>query len=94
MYFGQKRSAKFPFTIVFLLFFEARTKELEGLQPYVEELKAQVQSMEGTKGWFERRLKEAEVLWVYSHLSLQSNARDGNCLLLFTSGYISIILTT
>lgn len=51
--------------------------------------------MEGTKGWFERRLKEAEVLCVYSHLSLQSNARDGNkCLLLFTSGYISIILTT
>ncbi|XP_077079228.1 GRIP1-associated protein 1 isoform X3 [Siphateles boraxobius] len=39
---------------------KARTKELEGLQPYVEELKAQVQSMEGTKGWFERRLKEAE----------------------------------
>ncbi|XP_051524573.1 GRIP1-associated protein 1-like isoform X2 [Myxocyprinus asiaticus] len=38
----------------------AHTKELEGLQPYVEELKAQVQSMEGTKGWFERRLKEAE----------------------------------
>uniref|UniRef100_A0A671MHS0 GRIP1-associated protein 1-like n=1 Tax=Sinocyclocheilus anshuiensis TaxID=1608454 RepID=A0A671MHS0_9TELE len=38
----------------------ARTKELEGLQPYVEELKAQVQSMEGTKGWFERRLKEAK----------------------------------
>ncbi|XP_026124893.1 GRIP1-associated protein 1-like isoform X2 [Carassius auratus] len=38
----------------------ARTKELQGLQPYVEELKAQVQSMEGTKGWFERRLKEAE----------------------------------
>lgn len=38
----------------------ARNKELEGLQPYVEELKAQVQSMEGTKGWFERRLKEAE----------------------------------
>ncbi|KAG1972125.1 GRIP1-associated protein 1 isoform X2 [Pimephales promelas] len=39
---------------------KARSKELEGLQPYVEELKAQVQSMEGTKGWFERRLKEAE----------------------------------
>ncbi|XP_067270424.1 GRIP1-associated protein 1 isoform X1 [Pseudorasbora parva] len=39
---------------------KARTKELEALQPYVEELKAQVQSMEGTKGWFERRLKEAE----------------------------------
>ncbi|XP_057212386.1 GRIP1-associated protein 1 isoform X2 [Triplophysa rosa] len=38
----------------------ARNKELEGLQPYVEELKAQVQSMEGTKGWFERRLKETE----------------------------------
>ncbi|CAB1424113.1 unnamed protein product [Pleuronectes platessa] len=39
---------------------KARTKELEGLQPKVEELQAQVQSMEGTKGWFERRLKEAE----------------------------------
>ncbi|KAJ8372716.1 hypothetical protein AAFF_G00277850 [Aldrovandia affinis] len=25
-----------------------------------EELQAQIQSMEGTKGWFERRLKEAE----------------------------------
>ncbi len=59
-------------------FFQARTKELEGLQPYVEELKAQVQSMEGTKGWFERRLKEAEVLCVYSHLSLQNTVRYGN----------------
>lgn len=39
---------------------KARTKELEGLQQRVEELQAQVQSMEGTKGWFERRLKEAE----------------------------------
>uniref|UniRef100_A0AAY4DKN0 GRIP1-associated protein 1 n=1 Tax=Denticeps clupeoides TaxID=299321 RepID=A0AAY4DKN0_9TELE len=40
---------------------KARTRELEGLQHSVEELQAQVQSMEGTKGWFERRLKEAEV---------------------------------
>uniref|UniRef100_A0A7N6FFH6 GRIP1 associated protein 1 n=1 Tax=Anabas testudineus TaxID=64144 RepID=A0A7N6FFH6_ANATE len=40
---------------------KARTKELEGLQQKVEELQAQVQSMEGTKGWFERRLKEAEL---------------------------------
>ncbi|XP_054465588.1 GRIP1-associated protein 1 isoform X2 [Anoplopoma fimbria] len=39
---------------------KARTKELEGLQQRVEELQVQVQSMEGTKGWFERRLKEAE----------------------------------
>ncbi|XP_029689293.1 GRIP1-associated protein 1 isoform X2 [Takifugu rubripes] len=39
---------------------KARTKELEGLQLRVEELQAQVMSMEGTKGWFERRLKEAE----------------------------------
>ncbi|XP_029911255.1 GRIP1-associated protein 1 isoform X3 [Myripristis murdjan] len=39
---------------------KARTRELEGLQQSVEELQAQVQSMEGTKGWFERRLKEAE----------------------------------
>lgn len=91
---GKNDLLNFLSQLYFFYFFEARTKELEGLQPYVEELKAQVQSMEGTKGWFERRLKEAEVLWVYSHLSLQSNARDGNCLLLFTSGYISIILTT
>lgn len=40
---------------------QARTKELEGLQLRVEELQAQVVSMEGTKGWFERRLQEAEV---------------------------------
>ncbi|XP_027007043.1 GRIP1-associated protein 1 isoform X3 [Tachysurus fulvidraco] len=39
---------------------KARNKELEGLQQSVEELQAQVQSMEGTKGWMERRLKEAE----------------------------------
>ncbi|XP_075932471.1 GRIP1-associated protein 1 isoform X3 [Anarhichas minor] len=39
---------------------KARTKELEGLQQRLEELQVQVQSMEGTKGWFERRLKEAE----------------------------------
>ncbi|KAF5905563.1 GRIP1-associated protein 1 isoform X2, partial [Clarias magur] len=39
---------------------KARNKELEGLQQCVEDLQAQVQSMEGTKGWFERRLKEAE----------------------------------
>uniref|UniRef100_G3N4W3 GRIP1 associated protein 1 n=1 Tax=Gasterosteus aculeatus aculeatus TaxID=481459 RepID=G3N4W3_GASAC len=38
----------------------ARAKELESLQPRVEELQTQVQSMEGTRGWFERRLKEAE----------------------------------
>ncbi|XP_030589447.1 GRIP1-associated protein 1 isoform X1 [Archocentrus centrarchus] len=39
---------------------KARTKELEGLQLRVDELLGQVQSMEGAKGWFERRLKEAE----------------------------------
>ncbi|XP_013884386.1 GRIP1-associated protein 1 [Austrofundulus limnaeus] len=39
---------------------KARTKELEGFQQQVEDLQAQVQAMEGTKGWFERRLKEAE----------------------------------
>uniref|UniRef100_A0A1A8N148 GRIP1 associated protein 1 n=1 Tax=Nothobranchius pienaari TaxID=704102 RepID=A0A1A8N148_9TELE len=39
---------------------KARTKELEGFQLQVEELQAQIQSMEGTKGWFERRLAEAE----------------------------------
>lgn len=41
--------------------FQARTRELETLQHTVEELQAQVHSMDGAKGWFERRLKEAEV---------------------------------
>ncbi|KAJ8399985.1 hypothetical protein AAFF_G00400240 [Aldrovandia affinis] len=36
---------------------KARTRELESLQQTVEELQAQIQSMEGTKGWFERGLK-------------------------------------
>ncbi|KAG5838857.1 hypothetical protein ANANG_G00228090 [Anguilla anguilla] len=39
---------------------EARSRELESLQQTVEDLQAQIQSMEGAKGWFERRLKEAE----------------------------------
>ncbi|XP_028669217.1 GRIP1-associated protein 1 isoform X2 [Erpetoichthys calabaricus] len=41
---------------------EERTKiqKLEGLQHIVDELQQQIQSMESTKGWFERRLKEAE----------------------------------
>lgn len=42
---------------------QARTRELESLQQTVEELQAQVHSMDGAKGWFERRLKEAEVSW-------------------------------
>ncbi|KPP70706.1 hypothetical protein Z043_110444 [Scleropages formosus] len=48
---------------------KARTRELEGLQQTVEELQAQIQSMEGTKGWYERRLKEAEV-GTLLHLSM------------------------
>ncbi|XP_007643817.1 GRIP1-associated protein 1 isoform X12 [Cricetulus griseus] len=39
---------------------KARTREMETLQHTVEELQAQVHSMDGAKGWFERRLKEAE----------------------------------
>ncbi|XP_071981019.1 GRIP1-associated protein 1 isoform X2 [Engystomops pustulosus] len=39
---------------------KARCRELEGLQQTTEELRLQIQSLEGTKGWFERRLKEAE----------------------------------
>ncbi|KAL1766497.1 GRIP1-associated protein 1 isoform X1 [Sigmodon hispidus] len=39
---------------------KTRTRELENLQHTVEELQAQVHSMDGAKGWFERRLKEAE----------------------------------
>ncbi|XP_030404101.1 GRIP1-associated protein 1 isoform X2 [Gopherus evgoodei] len=41
---------------------KARTRELESLQQMVEELRLQIQSMDGAKGWFERRLKEAEEL--------------------------------
>ncbi|XP_030049864.1 GRIP1-associated protein 1 isoform X2 [Microcaecilia unicolor] len=39
---------------------KARSRELESMQQTVEELRLQIQSLEGTKGWFERRLKEAE----------------------------------
>ncbi|KAM5146816.1 GRIP1-associated protein 1 isoform 1-T1 [Mantella aurantiaca] len=39
---------------------KARCRELEGLQQTTEELRLQIASLEGTKGWFERRLKEAE----------------------------------
>ncbi|XP_070945090.1 GRIP1-associated protein 1 isoform X5 [Macaca nemestrina] len=50
---GQIREEKFAPS-------QARTRELETLQQTVEELQAQVHSMDGAKGWFERRLKEAE----------------------------------
>ncbi|XP_054624008.1 GRIP1-associated protein 1 isoform X2 [Dunckerocampus dactyliophorus] len=39
---------------------KARSKDLESLQMKVEEFHAQLQSMEGTKGWFERQLNEAQ----------------------------------
>ncbi|XP_026223218.1 GRIP1-associated protein 1 isoform X3 [Anabas testudineus] len=55
---------------------KARTKELEGLQQKVEELQAQVQSMEGTKGWFERRLKEAEENIEKKSLEHQENIKQ------------------
>nr|XP_028567484.1 GRIP1-associated protein 1 isoform X2 [Podarcis muralis] len=41
---------------------KVRSQELESMQQTVEELRLQIQSMDGTKGWFERRLKEAEEL--------------------------------
>lgn len=40
---------------------QARSRELETVQQTAEELQLQIQAMDGTKGWFERRLKEAEV---------------------------------
>ncbi|TFJ98300.1 melanin-concentrating hormone receptor 2-like [Platysternon megacephalum] len=40
---------------------KARSRELESSQQTVEELRLQIQSMDGAKGWFERRLKEAEL---------------------------------
>uniref|UniRef100_A0A8C8F525 GRIP1 associated protein 1 n=1 Tax=Oncorhynchus tshawytscha TaxID=74940 RepID=A0A8C8F525_ONCTS len=52
---------------------KARNKELEGLQQCVEELQAQVQSMEETKGWFERRLKDAEESMEKSCLEYQES---------------------
>ncbi|XP_060678389.1 GRIP1-associated protein 1 [Hemiscyllium ocellatum] len=39
---------------------KARSRELEVMQHTVEELQHQVLAMEGTKGWFQRRLEEAE----------------------------------
>ncbi|XP_069799433.1 GRIP1-associated protein 1 isoform X2 [Dendropsophus ebraccatus] len=47
---------------------KARCRELEGLQQTTEELRLQIQSLEGTKGWFERRLKEAEETIERNHL--------------------------
>ncbi|CAM5072581.1 unnamed protein product, partial [Natator depressus] len=41
---------------------KARSRELESSRQTVEELRLQIQSMDGAKGWFERRLKEAEEL--------------------------------
>ncbi|KAJ8402847.1 hypothetical protein AAFF_G00361610 [Aldrovandia affinis] len=54
---------------------KARTRELESLQQMVEELQAQIQSMEGTKGWFERGLKEAEETAEKSALEHQEQTR-------------------
>ncbi|XP_043935944.1 GRIP1-associated protein 1 isoform X3 [Protopterus annectens] len=39
---------------------KSRSCEVETLKQTIEELTLQIQSTEGTKGWFERRLKEAE----------------------------------
>ncbi|XP_043993763.1 GRIP1-associated protein 1 isoform X2 [Gambusia affinis] len=39
---------------------KGRTREMQGLQQQLEDLQQQLQAMEGTRGWFERRLKEAE----------------------------------
>ncbi|KAF3696343.1 GRIP1-associated protein 1 [Channa argus] len=55
---------------------KARTKELEGLQQKVDDLQTQVQSMEGTKGWFERRLKEAEENIEKKSLEHQENIKQ------------------
>ncbi|XP_068964307.1 GRIP1-associated protein 1 isoform X3 [Petaurus breviceps papuanus] len=54
---------------------KARTRELESLQQIVEELRTQLQSMEGAKGWFERRLKEAEEALEEQHQEHQDNLR-------------------
>uniref|UniRef100_A0A8C4QUW1 GRIP1 associated protein 1 n=1 Tax=Eptatretus burgeri TaxID=7764 RepID=A0A8C4QUW1_EPTBU len=39
-----------------------KTKELESLNETVESLKAQITALDGSKGWFERRLEEEEEL--------------------------------
>uniref|UniRef100_A0A8C7H7P7 GRIP1 associated protein 1 n=1 Tax=Oncorhynchus kisutch TaxID=8019 RepID=A0A8C7H7P7_ONCKI len=65
---------------------KARNKELEGLQQCVEELQAQVQSMEDTKGWFERRLKDAEFrsciirLWGHVMVLVRASIKYSPCL--------------
>ncbi|KAJ8395944.1 hypothetical protein AAFF_G00026520 [Aldrovandia affinis] len=59
---------------------KARTRELESLQQTVEELQAQIQSMEGTKGWFERGLKEAEETAEKSALEHQEQEEQNHLL--------------
>ncbi|XP_072482250.1 GRIP1-associated protein 1 isoform X4 [Notamacropus eugenii] len=54
---------------------KARARELESLQQIVEELRTQLQSMEGAKGWFERRLKEAEEALEEQHQGHQESLR-------------------
>ncbi|KAJ8399626.1 hypothetical protein AAFF_G00410370 [Aldrovandia affinis] len=54
---------------------KVRTRELESIQQTVEKLQAQIQSMEGTKGWFERRLKEADETAEKSALEHQEQAQ-------------------
>ncbi|XP_043829657.1 GRIP1-associated protein 1 isoform X4 [Dromiciops gliroides] len=54
---------------------KARTRELESLQQMVEDLRAQLQSMEGAKGWFERRLKEAEEALEEQHQEHEDHLR-------------------
>uniref|UniRef100_A0A3B3X653 GRIP1 associated protein 1 n=1 Tax=Poecilia mexicana TaxID=48701 RepID=A0A3B3X653_9TELE len=47
---------------------KGRTRELQSLQQQLEDLQQQLQAMEGTRGWFERRLKEAEAVILFQEL--------------------------
>ena len=41
---------------------QVKVLELQGVQSQLEQLKPQLQNLEGAKSWLERRLTETEVL--------------------------------
>jgi hypothetical protein len=49
------------YLILFQIIFQKRVTELEKIKTQFEDLKQQVQGLDETKGWLERRLKETEV---------------------------------
>ena len=49
---------------------QARVQQLSKAQPLMEEMQTKLRSLEDTKGWLERRLKETEVCLFVSLLNV------------------------